>query len=65
MESKCNLGGLMIDVIASKWSSLKPILVEAMMFLRLNMSPIPNNLANVVESLIWNTLIPSRLEFAR
>ena len=61
MELECNLGG-MNDVIASKRSSLIPILIETMMFLKLNMSPIPNNLAYVAESPIWNTLIPSRFE---
>jgi hypothetical protein len=33
-----------------------------MTFLKLNMNLIPSNPTNVVESLIWNTLIPSRLE---
>ena len=33
-----------------------------MMFLKLNMSLIPNNLADVAESPIRNTLIPSRHE---
>ena len=33
----------MNDVIAPKQSSLKPGLVEATMFLKLNMSLIPNN----------------------
>ena len=51
----------MNDVIAPKRSSLIPKLVTSMMFLKLNMSIIPNNLADVVESLIWNTLIPSCL----
>ena len=51
----------MNDVIAPKRSSLIPKLVTSMMFLKLNMSIIPNNLADVAESLIWNTLIPSRL----
>ena len=32
------------------------------MFLKLNTSLIPNNLADVAESPVWNTLIPSRLE---
>ena len=32
------------------------------MFLKLNMSLISNNTANVAETLIWNTLIPSRPE---
>ena len=49
----------MNDVIAPKRSSLKLKLVVATMFLKLNMSLIPNNLAYVVESPIWNTLIPS------
>jgi hypothetical protein len=50
----------MKDVIAPKWSSLRPGLVEAMLFLNLNMSLIPKNPANLVESPIWNTLILSR-----
>ena len=33
-----------------------------MMFLKLNMSLIPNNPTNFTASLIWNTLIPSRPE---
>ena len=41
---------------------LKPRLVEAMMFLKLNMSLIPNNPVDVVESLIWNTLVASLTE---
>ena len=45
----------MNDVIASKGSSLKPKFVVATMFLKLNVSLIPNNLAYY----IWNTLIPS------
>ena len=52
----------MNDVIAPKRSSLKPKLVAATMFLKLNMSQIPNNLVDVVESPVWNTLIPSRPE---
>ena len=52
----------MNDVIAPKRSSLIPKLIVAAMFLKLNMPLIPNNLANVAESLIWNTLIPSPLE---
>ena len=48
-------------MIAPKRASLKPILVEATMFLRLNMNLIPNNLADVAQSPIWNTLIPSLL----
>ena len=52
----------MNDVIAPKRSSLRPGLVEAMMFLKLNMSLLPNNLANVAVSPIWNTLSPSCLE---
>ena len=52
----------MNDVIAPKRSSLRPGLVEATMFLKPNMSLILENLADVVESLIWNTLIPNRLE---
>ena len=52
----------MKDVNAPKQSSLKPKLVEAMTFLKLNMSLIPNNPADVVDSVIWNTLFLSRLE---
>ena len=52
----------MNDVIAPKWSSLRPGLVEASMFLKLSMSLIPNNPTYVVESSIWNALIPSCLE---
>jgi hypothetical protein len=52
----------MNDVIIPKQSSLIPKLVEATMYLELNMSLIPHNLACVVESPIWNTLIPSCLE---
>ena len=33
-----------------------------MMFLKLYMSLIPNNLIDFAKSLIWNTLIPSPLE---
>ena len=33
-----------------------------MMFLKLNISLIPNNTTFVTESSIWNTLIPSHLE---
>ena len=58
MESECDLGG-MNDVITPKRLSLRPRPVEATMFLKLNMSLISNNLANVADSLIWNTLIPS------
>ena len=61
MEFECNLGGIH-DVIAPKRSSLKPKLVVIAMFLKLNMSLIPNNPADVAESPIWNTLIPSRPE---
>ena len=50
----------MNDVIAPKWSSLKPKLVAAMIFLKLNMSLIPNILVDVAKSPIWSTLIPSR-----
>jgi hypothetical protein len=49
----------MIDVIAPKHSSLRPGVVEATMFLKLNMRLIFNNLADVAKSPIWNTLIPS------
>ena len=52
----------MNDVIAPKRSSLISKLVEAMMFLELNMSRIPNNPANVTKSPFWNTLISSRHE---
>ena len=52
----------MNDVIAPKRSSLRSRLIKATIFLKLSMSLIPNNPANVAESLIWNTLIPSRLE---
>jgi len=52
----------MNGVIAPKRSSLKPKLVAATMFLKLNMSLIPNNLVDVTESPIWNTLITSHLE---
>ena len=61
MESECNLGGIN-DVIAPKRSSLKPTFVVVVMLLKLNMSLIPNNPADIVESPFWNTLIPSRLE---
>ena len=49
----------MNDVIAPKESSLIPDLVESTMFLKVNMSLIHYDQANVLESLIWNTLIPS------
>ena len=49
----------MSDVIAPKRSSLNPKLVVATMFLKLNMSLIPNNPTYVAEALIWNTLIPA------
>ena len=62
MEFECDLLG-MNDVIAPNRSSLKPRLVEAAMFLKLNMSLILNNPTNVPESLIWNTLIPSCPKF--
>jgi hypothetical protein len=52
----------MNDGIAPKRSSLRPKLVEATMFLKSSMSLIPINLVDVVESLIWNTLIPFSLE---
>ena len=48
----------MNDVIAPKRSSLRPKLTTTTMFLKLNMSLIPNNPADFAESLIWNTLIP-------
>ena len=50
----------MKDVIAPKWSSLKPGLIETSMFLKMNMSLILYNPGNVAESPIWNTLIPPR-----
>ena len=49
----------MNDVVKPKWSSLRPRLIEAMMFLRVNMSMNPNNPTDVIESPIWNTLILS------
>jgi hypothetical protein len=52
----------MNDVIAPKQPSLRPKLVDALMFLKLDMTPMPNNPTNVSESPIRNTLIPSRLE---
>ena len=52
----------MNDVIAPKQSSLKPELVEVTMFLKLNMSLIPNNPTDVAESMISNTWIPFCLE---
>ena len=52
----------MKDVIVRKQSSLIHELVEAMMFLKLNTSLILSNPTNNVESPIWNTLIPPRLE---
>jgi hypothetical protein len=59
LEYEYNIGG-MNDVIALKWSSLKPKLIATTMFLNLNMSLIPINPAGFAESSIWNTLIPSR-----
>jgi hypothetical protein len=50
----------MNDVIAPKRSSLKPKLIEATTFLKLNMSLIPDNLADFMESPIWNNFNPSR-----
>ena len=61
MEYECNLGG-MNDVIALKRSSLRPTLVAIVMFLKSNMSLIPNNPTNVTKSPIQDTLIPSRPE---
>jgi len=52
----------MNDAIAPKWSSLTPGLVEAMIFLKLNMSLISNNRADVTQSSIWNTVTSSRPE---
>jgi hypothetical protein len=51
----------MNDDIASKRSSLKTKLV-AKNVLKTKHSLIPNTPADVAESLIWNTLIPSRPE---
>ena len=51
----------MSDVVAPKPPSLILGLVEVTLFLNLNMSLIPKNLANVEESPIWSTLIPSHL----
>ena len=42
--------------------SLRHGLVEATIFLKLNVSPIPNNPPDVAQSSIWNTSIPSRPE---
>ena len=55
----------MKDVISPKRSSLKPRLIAATMFLKLNMSPIPNNPVDVTESPSRNTLIPSRRELPK
>jgi hypothetical protein len=52
----------MNDVIAPKWSSLTPGLVEVAMFWKVNMSLILNNPTDFGESPIWNTLIPFRRE---
>jgi hypothetical protein len=49
----------MHDVIAPKQPSLIPGPFEAMTFLKINMSLIPNDQADVPKTLIWNTLIPS------
>ena len=49
----------MNDVVASKRSSIGTGLVEAAMFLKLNISSILNNPIDIVESPIWNTLISS------
>ena len=40
----------MNDVIAPKQLSLRPILVEATMFLKVNMSLIPNNPVDVTQA---------------
>jgi hypothetical protein len=40
----------MNDVIAPKWSSLRPKLVATTMFLKLNMSLTPNNQTDVADS---------------
>ena len=61
LEFECDIGG-MNDVIAPKQSSFRPGLVEAAMFLRLNMNMFLNNPADVAESPIQNTLIPSHHE---
>jgi hypothetical protein len=50
----------MNDVVAAKRCALKPKLIAVAMFLKLNMSLVPNN--PVVESSIWNTLIPPHPE---
>ena len=50
----------MNGVIAPKESSLKPKHIEEHNVLKLSMSLIHNNPTNVAESLILNTLIPSR-----
>jgi hypothetical protein len=52
----------MNDVITPERPSFTPGLVEATMFLKLNMSLILNNPTNVAKSSIWSTLIPSHLE---
>ena len=52
----------MNDVIALERCAVKPKLIVATMFLKLNMSLILDNPADVAESPIWNTLIPSHLE---
>ena len=46
LEFECDLGGIN-DVIAPKQSYLRPTLGEGTMFLKLNMSLISNNLADV------------------
>ena len=40
----------------------KPGLIEATVFLKRNMSLIPNNPIDIAEFPVWNTLIPSRHE---
>ena len=65
MKYECDLAwmnGGMNDVIAPKQSSRRPGLVEATMFLKLNMSFISSNPTSVTKSPMWNTLIPSRPE---
>ena len=49
----------MNDIIAPKRSSLRPKLVEAVVFLKLNISSILNHPEDFAESPIWNTLISS------
>ena len=39
-------------------NDIKPKLIVVAMFLKLDMSLIPNNPADISESPIWNTLVP-------